>query len=230
MPDIKLLQKNGSIPEGAGLADVIRVLNRGLLRVKATDLVGVFDPTLTVGDGSALILNSEGGAGDAPFLGFYTTGTLRALLGVAQATNDLLTGTAASDLVVRTQGRPIWWTIDSGGTAAASLDSTGLHVTNDVDSTGVKAAIATTSADLTLSAAHYTVLVDASGANRTITLPAAASHNKRVYVVKKVDASANTVTIDGNASETIDGATTKVLTTQWQSVTLQCNGTAWFLS
>lgn len=89
--------------------------------------------------------------------------------------------------------------------------------------------ITTVSADTTLDTAHYTVLVDASGANRTITLPAASSSAGRIYNVKKIDSSANTVTIDGNASETIDGATTQVLTIQWQSAQLQCNGTAWFM-
>ncbi len=47
--------------------------------------------------------------------------------------------------------------------------------------------------------------------------------------IKKVDVSVNTVTVDGNASETIDGATTAVLTTQWESITIHCNGTAWFI-
>lgn len=94
---------------------------------------------------------------------------------------------------------------------------------------GVEASIASTAIDLTLTAAHHTVLVDASGANRTITLPAAASHTKRIYHIKKIDSSANTVTIDGNAAETIDGAATLVLTTQWQAASIQSNGTAWFV-
>lgn len=86
-----------------------------------------------------------------------------------------------------------------------------------------------TSADLTLTDAHHTVLVDASGAARTITLPAASTCSGRVYAVKKTDSSGNAVTIDGNASETIDGATTLALPTQWQSRTIQSNGTAWFV-
>ena len=65
-------------------------------------------------------------------------------------------------------------------------------------------------------------------ANMTITLPPAASSAGSFMMIQKIDASAFTVTIDGNASEQINGALTMVLTAQYQSVTLLCNGTAWF--
>jgi pimeloyl-ACP methyl ester carboxylesterase len=90
-------------------------------------------------------------------------------------------------------------------------------------------AITTVTANTTLSAVHHTVLVDATSDNLTMTLPTATSSPGRVYVVKKIDSSANTVTIDGNASETIDGATTQAISTQWASLTIQSNGTSWFI-
>ena len=56
------------------------------------------------------------------------------------------------------------------------------------------------------------ILVDASGAARTITLLAAATAGDGfVLNVKKTDSSTNTVTIDGNAAETIDGNAQHVL-------------------
>ena len=81
----------------------------------------------------------------------------------------------------------------------------------------------------TLETGHFTVLVDASGGARTITLPAAASHTHRIYNIKKIDVSANTITIDANAAETIDGAATVVIAAQWDSYTVQSNGTGWFI-
>lgn len=64
----------------------------------------------------------------------------------------------------------------------------------------------------------------------TITLPAAtADLDGLVYVVKKVDSSGNTVTIDGNGSETIDGATTKVLSAQYDTVSIVCDGSNWLV-
>lgn len=60
---------------------------------------------------------------------------------------------------------------------------------------------------------------DAAGGNMTVNLPAAVG-NGRLVSIKKIDSSGNTVTIDGSGSETIDGATTYVLTTQYQGVQL----------
>jgi hypothetical protein len=94
---------------------------------------------------------------------------------------------------------------------------------------GVIFGVTTLSADTTLSSVHHTVLVSASGAARTITLPAAGSHTGRIYKIKKIDATANTVTIDANGSETIDGATTYVISAQYGSVTVVSDGTNWFI-
>ena len=68
---------------------------------------------------------------------------------------------------------------------------------------------------------------DTSGAI-TINLPAAESSTHRTLTVKKTSAS-NSVTLDGNASETIDGATTKALSSQYDFVTIVCDGTAWHI-
>jgi hypothetical protein len=104
--------------------------------------------------------------------------------------------------------------------AAASVFST-------VDVAGSFAAnTASTAIDITLSAIHHTIRVDDSGAARTITLPTAASSTRRIYVIKKMSAS-NTTTVDADGAETIDGATTFVLSAQYASVMIQSNGTSW---
>jgi hypothetical protein len=72
------------------------------------------------------------------------------------------------------------------------------------------------------------LLVDATADNLTITLISAASTPNQ-YTIKKVDASVNTVTIDGAGTETIDGATTKVLSAQWETVTLIPSGGNWYV-
>lgn len=81
----------------------------------------------------------------------------------------------------------------------------------------------------TLTETDYTITADASSAGFTVTLPTAVGITGRAYVVKKVDASSNLVTVDGNGSETIDGSLTMVLGTQYESVTLQSTGTAWVI-
>lgn len=94
---------------------------------------------------------------------------------------------------------------------------------------GLNLAISSKTANYTLIATDHTVLFDATSGNRTATLPAAAGATGRVYVVKKIDSSANIVTVDPNGSETIDGASTKVLSTPWESVTIQSTGSSWVI-
>lgn len=68
-------------------------------------------------------------------------------------------------------------------------------------------------------------LVNASGGPVTVLLPKAPSSGESV-TVKKVDASANVVTISGNG-KLIDGAASKTLTAQWASLTVEGDGAAW---
>jgi len=75
----------------------------------------------------------------------------------------------------------------------------------------------------------YLIIADATGGAITMTLPPAALVPGRIYAFKRISSGANTVTIDGYASETIDGAATHTLTPQWNSVTIMSNGVAWFI-
>lgn len=72
------------------------------------------------------------------------------------------------------------------------------------------------------------ILVSAGAAQRTMTLPTAADNTGRIITIKKTDAGAGTVVIDGEGSETIDGtALTNTISSQYAYITLQCNGTMW---
>src|SRR5690349_13165044 len=73
------------------------------------------------------------------------------------------------------------------------------------------------------------ILVDATSGPVTISLLAAATAGDGFRVViKKIDSSGNAVTTDANGSETIDGALTSVLSTQYDSDNLVSNGTNWY--
>jgi hypothetical protein len=80
--------------------------------------------------------------------------------------------------------------------------------------------------DTTLTQAHYRVRVDASGGAVTITLPPASKFTGKVYRVKKVDSSANTVTIVPDGSDVIDGAASIVLAA-YESAQLEAYETGW---
>jgi hypothetical protein len=74
---------------------------------------------------------------------------------------------------------------------------------------------------------YDTILVTTGNTDRTITLPTAVDNSGRKLTIKKVDSGTGTVTVDGEGSETIDGATTKVLSAQYTSLAIQCDGSAW---
>jgi hypothetical protein len=86
-------------------------------------------------------------------------------------------------------------------------------------------------ADYTISEteSNIQVIVDASGGAVVITLRAASGLAGYIVAVKKSDSSTNTVTIDGNSSETIDGATTQVISAQYASLSVVCDGSNWHI-
>lgn len=74
------------------------------------------------------------------------------------------------------------------------------------------------------------VIADNDGAvDLTLTLPAAAESEGRIITVKAMDAG-NSVIVDGNASETVDGAANSDLTTDYNYVTVVCDGAAWHIT
>jgi hypothetical protein len=89
--------------------------------------------------------------------------------------------------------------------------------------------VATKTAAYTLTAADDTVLASAGGGAFTLTLPTAVGIAGRTYTVVKTDSSANAVTLDGNGAETINGAATYALSTQYARVTVRSDGAGWII-
>ena len=76
------------------------------------------------------------------------------------------------------------------------------------------------------SAADFPVSVDTAVIANNISVKYSAGPN-----LSAIDdnGTANTVTIDGNASEAIDGALTYVLTQQYESVSIVCGNGGWHI-
>jgi hypothetical protein len=143
--------------------------------------------------------------------------------------------------------RPIL--IQTGGVTAITVSTTqGVQLASTLGVTGVTTATGglvlgasfvdkTTSltSNTTLTSAHSTIFASASGGSFTITLPAAAGLGGLTYTIYKTDVTAaatgggNTVTIDGDASETIGGDLTQVLASNTGNGTLKiiCDGSNW---
>ena len=80
----------------------------------------------------------------------------------------------------------------------------------------------------TIGATEDVSLVDSAAAPATMTLPSATTSGKIVRV-KKTDSSANAVVVQRGGTSTIDGATTKILYSQYESITVVSDGTNWHI-
>ena len=73
------------------------------------------------------------------------------------------------------------------------------------------------------------ILVDATAGNRIITLPFATGNLGKQFIIKKNDASGNTVTAIRRNTETIDGATNVVTATKTTVIRVVSDNSNWFL-
>jgi hypothetical protein len=111
----------------------------------------------------------------------------------------------------------------------ASEDTLDLGVNTQAEIIVYKKKIVSKTADYTATTSDEIILVDASSSNVTITLPAVSGNSGVHFHIKKTDSSTNTVTVDGSGSETIDGATTQVISSQYDSMHIVCDGTEWWI-
>mgnify|MGYP000930239337 CR=1 FL=1 len=122
----------------------------------------------------------------------------------------------------------------SVGTAGQVLTSNGAgslpSFQNATDTALTRTAVGA-GAYTTLATDQYIGKTSITGGGDTITLIAAATVGGRFYHIKDESGTAGTdnITIDGNGAETIDGAATFVINTNYGSVKIFSTGSAWFL-
>lgn len=126
-------------------------------------------------------------------------------------------------------------------TGASALGKRGVGTNNHVltadsaEATGMKwapapvasLAVVTKNGAYVLTTADDIVLADTSS-NFALTLPTAVGNTGKVFYIKKI-AAANILTIDTTGGQTIDGAATVAVTTQWTSYTLVSDGANWLV-
>ena len=88
----------------------------------------------------------------------------------------------------------------------------------------------TVTANYTVAEDVWLVEADASGGALTVTIPLSANRRGRQIAVVKTDTSFNVVTIARSGTDTLNTATSLVLSGQHHSVTLGANGkTLWYI-
>ena len=73
------------------------------------------------------------------------------------------------------------------------------------------------------------ILADATAGAITVTLKPANEMTQKRIVIIKTDASVNAVTVDGDSTETINGAATNVLAAQYDKVEIAAYNGAWYI-
>lgn len=82
----------------------------------------------------------------------------------------------------------------------------------------IKVATVVKTAAYTARATDHTILCDATNGAFTVTIPSA--EQGRIYVIKKIDATNNAVTVDPTGSQTIDGSSTIALSSRYGTLVL----------
>ncbi len=139
------------------------------------------------------------------------------------ASDDDTLGYSAGSLWYNTIDLTLWLCFDAN-TGAANWNNIWGYA-----STPTLAVNTATSTTYTADVTSYFIKVDATSNNVTVELPPAASVFGRQYVIKRIDSSGNTVTLDPDSGETIDGASNYVLAAQYNGAIIFSDGTEWWV-
>lgn len=134
--------------------------------------------------------------------------------------------TANLAALTRKEGTIAW---DSTTKKVVADDGTSFNIVGQ--GAGTELVHTVTNADYTIldNDGYTTILVSTGATDRTITLPTLAANLNRAIRVKKIDNGVGKVIIDGESTETIDGATTKELINQYDETEVQAGPTEWSL-
>lgn len=207
-------------------ADSVLVINNGVIQKRQVSEAAF---------GNA-IRNINGNRDTAQTIAFTATGTD---LTISTANNNTINlnvpdaGVAARG-VVTTAAQTFAGTKTFQDTVAAAgaikVGNTGnANSTMQIDGS-VAMAIKTVTSSYTVTNGDNTILANTTGSAITITLPATTNIAGRIYTIKKIGSGSidNALTITPTGS-TIDGGTSYIIYNDWTFVTLQTDGSNWYI-
>jgi len=193
--------------------------------------------SLSVGDLSPVFTSSVANATTTPAVTYSLTNAAQnaALMGpktggAGSPTYRAITGqdlgnlVAGSNITISAVGDTLVFASTASG-GSSYLAGAGIGISGSTIS--VNGVTSTTSTPYAPAATDFIILVNSTGGAKVVNLPAPASNLGRILHIKKFDTSGNTVTVNPNASETIDGASSYILSASYQEVSLACDGTNW---
>jgi len=150
-----------------------------------------------------------------------TTGTVRKKVAIyndaSGATGDLYYRDSSGNFVRLGIGSTGQALITSGGLPAWGNTTTAVFNT------------ATKTGNYTITTSDTVILGNANGGAITITLPLASGVSGYRFYIKKIDSSSNAVNIARTSSDTIDGATSVSITSQYTTIGVVSNGSLWYI-
>jgi hypothetical protein len=168
-----------------------------------------------LGTSTALTINTGGAIG----IGDSSPGAQLQVTSSSAATKGLIVKGFSSQSATLQEWQ------DSSGATLASVTPKG-----ELSTKGIISPIVSKTSAYTITQSDDMVVADATSGAFTVTLPNATTvGDGREFTVKKIDSSANAVTIGTTSSQTIDGATTKALSAQWTSITVKALSGAWYI-
>jgi hypothetical protein len=172
-------------------------------------------------------------------IGFYQDGSNSSIIGTNQdltTTNFLsikgagieLAGTGSTNASLKTNGNNRLQVLSSGriliGTTLPTDNTVdAVQINGSISGIGFKQAYVTKTGAYTATDADY--VIDCTTGTFTVTLPASSGRTGRILIIK--NSGAGTITVDGNAAETIDGAATYAISVQYGTIQIMSDGTNW---
>ena len=144
------------------------------------------------------------------FIGYYA----KALAEVS--TNEIVIGSSATGL-------------GNNSTVLGNSSTTKAQIFGTLQTQGNKLSIVAKTGAYTILTSDQIVTGDATSSAFTITLPTAASKEGQTFTIKKMDGSANAVTVATTSFQTIDGSTTFILGAIYKFVSVVSDGSNWII-
>ena len=104
-----------------------------------------------------------------------------------------------------------------------------LNINGTLSTAGTIQAFSAKTSAYTILTSDEIITVDATSGIFTITLPTAVGVTGQTYTIKRINSGSNNVTVGTTSSQTIDGSTTYVLSTQYKYLKVVSDGANWII-
>ena len=177
------------------------------------------------GNGKSLVINSssDGNNGLLQFIDQNGNNSLQ----LFALTNEIgFYGYGSRDFIIYTNGTARVRTKSGGNVLINEPADNGvdrLQVNGSIQGTGFNQAYTAKTGTYTATTSDY--FIDCTTGSFTVNLFTAVGNTGRILIIK--NSGTGTITVDPNGTQTIDGATTQLLSTQWSRVHIISDGSNW---